>query len=266
MTADASPADHHPDHRRLHCPRCGDLSSDPARCPGWLADRTEVRFHAEGWEHGAWAGVVSSHESLTDMLVQYEHKRRRFPDMPMRLLARLTVYVPVTEPADREEQMRQLLNGSTDTAALLARSLGQERDRALRAEARARALEEAMEAAREARLNEPVLRHCVYPSCLREFDISATMSGRTPERPTWSGKGWVLVRSLDSHICPDHSPLVGSQSSGPGPHLPSWQYGQDDAPSTLRCACGWDSPPARWRRFATEAWKDHVLSVAEPPG
>ncbi|MEU2426867.1 hypothetical protein ABZ619_38645 [Streptomyces sp. NPDC007851] len=262
MNTDVSPLDHHPDQRRQYCLLCGDLSTDPTRCPGWLAHRTQVTYHAEAWENSAWTGIVSSHDLLTDTVVQYGHKRRRFPDAVMRLMAKITVYVPVAEPADPAEQMRQLLDGAADTTALLSRSWGQERDRALRAEARARELEEELEAAHEARLHEPVLRHCLYPGCMREFDMKASLTGRTPARPTWSGEGWVQVRAVDGNMCPDHVDIVGSTTAGPGPHLPHWQYGEDGAPNTLRCACGWSST-ARWRGFGTEAWKDHLLTVAE---
>lgn len=57
-----------------------------------------------------------------------------------------------------------------------------------------------LEAAHTARLNEPVLRHCLYPGCLREYDVSAALRGRAPERPAWSGKGWVQVRQLDGDM------------------------------------------------------------------
>lgn len=265
MTADVSPLDHHPDQRRQHCLHCGDLSTNPTRCPGWLAHRTQVTYHAEAWEHDEWTGTgIGPKDLLTDTVVQYEHRRRRFPDLLMRLMAKVTVYVPVADPAAPDEQLRQLLDGTADTTALLARSFGYERDRALRAEARARALGEELEATHQARLNQPVLRHCVYPGCLHEFDINARMCGRTPERPTWDGEGWFQVRALNSHICPTHAAIVVVEKTEPGPHTPNWQYGGDQKPSTLHCACGWTSPPARWRGFGIEAWKDHVLTAATP--
>ncbi|MFD0032566.1 hypothetical protein ACFVJK_30715 [Streptomyces sp. NPDC127172] len=121
-----------------------------------------------------------------------------------------------------------------------------------------------LEASHTARLNEPILRHCLYPRCLREYDVNATLCGRDPDRPTWSGKGWLQVRQLDGDICPDHAHVVGNQVA-PGPHLPRWSYGSGDAPSTLRCPCGWDSPPVRWRRYATEAWKNHILAAEGDP-
>lgn len=130
-----------------------------------------------------------------------------------------------------------------------------------RAEARVTELEAELEATHAARLHDPVLRHCLHPHCTREFDINATMGGYEPERPTWSGKGWVQVKQLDGHMCPEHAPVVGNLVV-PGPHLPRWQHAEHDAPSILRCPCGWDSPPVHWRRYATEAWKDHLLTAA----
>ncbi|WP_333745484.1 hypothetical protein [Streptomyces sp. IBSBF 2950] len=121
-----------------------------------------------------------------------------------------------------------------------------------------------LEALHTAHLNEPVLRHCLYPGCLREFDMRATLCGREPARPTWSGKGWVQVRQLDGNMCPDHVDVVRVGAEA-GPHLPRWDYGKDGAPSVLRCPCGWDSPPVRWRRYATEAWKDHILADTAKP-
>jgi len=54
----------------------------------------------------------------------------------------ITLYFPVADPAGPGEEIQQLLDGTTNTAALLSRALGQERDRALAAEARVRQLEE----------------------------------------------------------------------------------------------------------------------------
>ncbi len=102
---------------------------------------------------------------------------------------------------------------------------------------------------RLALLHQPVLRHCVYPACLREFDIRASMSGQ-PTRESWSSKGWLQVNALGGHVCPDHAGVVGEDT-----HRPHWQH---DHPSHLVCACGWDSGPVRWRGYGIEAWKDHV--------
>lgn len=108
---------------------------------------------------------------------------------------------------------------------------------------------------RRALIEQPVLRHCVYPGCLREFDASAALSGR-PTRESWSGKGWFQVRVLNSHICPDHAHVVAEDA-----HRPQWRHG--DGPSVLVCACSWESVPVRWRGYGIEAWKDHVLTINE---
>jgi hypothetical protein len=106
---------------------------------------------------------------------------------------------------------------------------------------------------RRALIEQPVLRHCVYPGCLREFDASAALSGR-PTRESWSSKGWLQVQVLLAHICPDHAPLVAEDA-----HRPQWL----NSGKRLVCACGWESVPVRWRGYATEAWKDHVLTITE---
>jgi hypothetical protein len=110
----------------------------------------------------------------------------------------------------------------------------------------------------EARLNEPVLRHCVYPGCLAEFDMAAALAGR-PTRPSWSGDGWLTVGHLFAHVCPEHAPLLRT-GDGPGPHLPQWERGEE---TRLVCACAWRSGPVRWRGFGIEAWKDHLLAVEQ---
>jgi hypothetical protein len=129
-----------------------------------------------------------------------------------------------------------------DREWLLARvdQLTAERDEALRE----------AEEERLALLHQPVLRHCVYPGCLREFDAAASMDGR-PVRASWSSAGWLQVNALGGHICPDHAGIVAEDV-----HRPHWQH---DHPSHLACACGWDSGPVRWRGYGVEAWKDHVL-------
>lgn len=111
------------------------------------------------------------------------------------------------------------------------------------------------ETAHRALIDQPVLRHCVYPGCLREFDVSAALSGRLT-RDSWSGKGWLQIRTLNSNICPDHAPEVAEDA-----HRPQWRHG--DGPSVLVCACGWESVPVRWRGYGIEAWKDHVLTINE---
>jgi hypothetical protein len=109
---------------------------------------------------------------------------------------------------------------------------------------------------RLALINQPVLRHCVYPACLREFDISASMNGR-PTRDSWSSKGWLLVTALGGYICPEHASVVAEDA-----HRPHWLA----TGKYLVCACGWESPPGRWRGYGVEAWKDHVMpEIKEAP-
>jgi hypothetical protein len=134
------------------------------------------------------------------------------------------------------------VGSDADARFLLARvdQFTAERDEALRE----------AEEERLALLHQPVLRHCVYPGCLREFDAAASMDGR-PVRASWSSAGWLRVTTLGGHICPDHAGIVAEDV-----HRPHWQH---DHPSHLACACGWDSGPVRWRGYGVEAWKDHVL-------
>jgi hypothetical protein len=99
----------------------------------------------------------------------------------------------------------------------------------------------------QAHLNQPVLRHCIYPACLREFDMSASAEGRTT-RPTWSSKGWLQVNAASGYVCPDHAETVRE-------HTPRWLATGKD----LVCACGWESTEVRWRGYGIEAWKDHLL-------
>lgn len=102
----------------------------------------------------------------------------------------------------------------------------------------------AIEKDRDALLNQPALRLCVYPHCLRQFDLSGQ-----PTRPEWSSKGWLQVRAVDGYVCPDHAAAVRV-------HTPRWLA----TGTFLVCACGWESPPVRWRGYGAEAWKDHLLT------
>lgn len=106
----------------------------------------------------------------------------------------------------------------------------------------------AIEQDRDALLNQPALRLCIYPACLRQFDLS----GR-PARPEWSSEGWLQVRAGDGYVCPDHAAAVRV-------HTPRWLA----TGKFLACACGWESPAVRWRGYGAEAWKDHLLTETEP--
>ncbi|WP_327223044.1 hypothetical protein OG229_02550 [Streptomyces platensis] len=100
---------------------------------------------------------------------------------------------------------------------------------------------------------QPILRHCLHPGCLREFDMGASLGGG-PVRESWSSKGWKQIRPTvaTGYICPDHASLMDH-------HRPSWDRQADDR-VVLRCACGWGSPVACWQGYAVAAWQDHLLA------
>jgi len=108
----------------------------------------------------------------------------------------------------------------------------------------------------EAILNQPSLRNCIYPGCLREFDMTARMNGRPPERPSWSGDGWHQVTRGPSHgsLCPDHVDIVTQ-------HLPRTV----DLPNgrwMVACACDWMSRPQTYGGLLKPLWEEHLLLAA----
>lgn len=114
----------------------------------------------------------------------------------------------------------------------------------------------------EAHRNAPVLRHCLMPGCLREYDARATLAGQPPARESWSCDGWRQMRPTiaTGHICPDHVSLVEE-------HRPRWDLEQPEGHAQLRCACGWVSARHRWPRACVAAWQDHLIAAADttPP-
>jgi hypothetical protein len=130
-----------------------------------------------------------------------------------------------------------------------------EQQQIARLAARVAELEAELAMEREATLNAPQLRHCLYPGCLREFDAMATMSGRPPHRESWSGEGWLHMTALVGYVCPDHAPLVATDA-----HRPQWTRPEGkEQPAVLRCACDWASPPASWPRYGVAAWQNHLM-------
>ncbi|MFE7118843.1 hypothetical protein ACFU99_25835 [Streptomyces sp. NPDC057654] len=101
-------------------------------------------------------------------------------------------------------------------------------------------------------MEQPVLRDCLIPGCLRQFDIRAAMSGRPPEA-NWSSQGWKQVRPTvaSGYVCPEHADIVER-------HRPRWTEPQRDE-DTLTCTCGWMSPTTIWQGYAVAAWQDHLL-------
>jgi hypothetical protein len=111
------------------------------------------------------------------------------------------------------------------------------------------------DAIREAVVNAPSLRNCLFPGCLREFDMTARMNGREPARPSWSGDGWHQVTRGPSpgSICPDHVDIVTE-------HLPR----TIDLPNgkwTVHCACGWESAPQTYGGLLRPLWEQHLLTT-----
>lgn len=112
------------------------------------------------------------------------------------------------------------------------------------------------DAIRESVVNAPSLRNCLYPGCLREFDMAARMNGREPARPSWSGDGWHQVTRGPSHgsLCPDHVDIVTT-------HLPRTV----DLPNgrwMVACACEWMSRPQTYGGLLKPLWEEHLLLAA----
>ncbi|MET7713709.1 hypothetical protein [Streptomyces sp. NPDC005407] len=110
----------------------------------------------------------------------------------------------------------------------------------------------------EALRNQPVLRHCLVPGCLREYDAVSCMEGDPPPRPEWSGEGWHTlgcgsIFPAGGHICPEHLELV--KAHWPRRiELPHGRWSVD-------CACGWTPVPQRWHGVLRALWEQHLLTV-----
>ncbi|MCF0086680.1 MULTISPECIES: hypothetical protein [unclassified Streptomyces] len=112
------------------------------------------------------------------------------------------------------------------------------------------------DAIRESVVNAPSLRNCLYPGCLREFDMAARMNGRKPARPSWSGDGWHQVTRgpAPGSLCPDHVGIVTQ-------HLPRTV----DLPNgrwMVACACDWTSSPQTYGGLLRPLWQEHLLLAA----
>jgi hypothetical protein len=110
------------------------------------------------------------------------------------------------------------------------------------------------DAIHEALLNQPVLRTCLVPGCLRQYDAMSCMAGKTPPRPEWSGEGWRKVTRgvANGDLCPDHVAIVTT-------HLPR----TIDLPNgrwTVHCACGWMPAPQTWHGLLRALWEQHLLT------
>lgn len=116
----------------------------------------------------------------------------------------------------------------------------------------------------DALTNQPALRHCLFPGCLREFDVISCMAGDPPPRPSWDGKGWVTmgsgtIVSGSGHVCPDHKATVIA-------HMPRRLQLPNDRWS-FDCSCGFTPAPQRYHPVLRELWKQHLLEEtgALPP-
>jgi hypothetical protein len=111
--------------------------------------------------------------------------------------------------------------------------------------------------------NQPALRTCLTPGCLRQYDAMSCMAGKTPPRPEWSGEGWKKVPRgpASGDLCPEHVDIVTA-------HLPR----TIDLPNgrwTVHCACGWETTPQTWGGLLRPLWEQHLLTamgtLPEPP-
>ncbi|KFG02583.1 hypothetical protein IQ62_01125 [Streptomyces scabiei] len=119
----------------------------------------------------------------------------------------------------------------------------------------------------EALLNQPSLRTCLVPGCLRQFDMLSCLAGDPPPRESWSGQGWATLGSgsifpAGGHVCPDHKGIVIE-------HFPRRVKLPNDR-WTVHCACGWTPGPRRWHGVLRSLWEEHLLTAAgtlppEPP-
>lgn len=111
------------------------------------------------------------------------------------------------------------------------------------------------DAIREAIVNSPSLRTCLYPGCIRQYDANV-LYGRSPARPEWSGQGWHQVPRGPSPgvLCPDHVAIVTA-------HLPRTV----DLPNgrwMVACACEWMSRPQTYGGLLKPLWEEHLLLAA----
>ena len=109
----------------------------------------------------------------------------------------------------------------------------------------------------DAHTNAPALRTCLFPGCLRQFDVISCMAGDPPPRPEWDGKGWASVGSGTilaggGHVCPNHRETVTA-------HLPGRLQLPNDRWSA-NCACGWTAPPQRYYPLLRALWEEHLLT------
>lgn len=120
--------------------------------------------------------------------------------------------------------------------------------------------------------NQPALRTCLFPPCMRQYDVISCMKGEDPPRPEWSGDGWRVLGSAalsgGGHICPEHVDIVtGHMARAVEAPTGRWM---------AACACGWMSRPQVYGGLLRPLWEEHLLiatgdltapvTLAETPG
>lgn len=109
------------------------------------------------------------------------------------------------------------------------------------------------------------LRTCLFPSCMRQYDVISCMKGDPPPRPEWSGDGWRTLSSAalggGGHICPDHVDIITAHMAR-AVEAPNGRW-------IVACACEWMSRPQTYGGLLRPLWEEHVLlatgTLAAPP-
>ncbi|MFI8792656.1 hypothetical protein [Streptomyces sp. NPDC055105] len=105
--------------------------------------------------------------------------------------------------------------------------------------------------------NQPALRTCLFPPCMRQYDVISCMKGEAPPRPEWSGDGWRVLGSAalagGGHICPEHVAIVTAHMARPV-EVPNGRW-------MVACACDWMSRPQTYGGLLRPLWEEHVLTV-----
>ncbi|MFG2532798.1 hypothetical protein [Streptomyces sp. NPDC048516] len=73
------------------CEHCDSLDE----CPGYLGNRMTQRYRVEGWDADAWTMMSSASEEIADTQKRMRQLKKRFPQIPMRIVAETTTYMVV---------------------------------------------------------------------------------------------------------------------------------------------------------------------------
>lgn len=104
------------------------------------------------------------------------------------------------------------------------------------------------------------LRTCIYPTCMRQFDVIACMKGDPPPRPEWDGDGWRTLGSAavggGGHICPDHVDIITTHMAR------AVEVPNGTGRWMVACACEWMSRPQTYGGLLRPLWEEHLLLAA----